>query len=535
MKKLFYSLFAITMVVFSFTSCEDVPEPYNIPEKPGTGGEGGEEELQGSGAGTLLDPYDCIAAINYCKQLGADTESTEDIYIKGKIVSIEEEYSTQYGNGSFTISNDGSNSNTFKVWRALYLGNKKYTSGKTQIQVGDEVVIYGKVIYYYGNTAETSQGNAYLYSLNGVTEGGDEPIVPVEGEYINESFASSFGSFTLKNVKGTPWVIDYSSAKATGYDSGSKSTTPSDSYIVSSAIDLSKSSGAYVTFSYILRYFTNYGEEKPGVKDEVLITDNYTGDPSTTKWTDISGKLTEGSDWTTWYTYSMDIPAEFISKSNVVIALHYTCEDNSATWEVKNLVVKEGKAEQGGTDEPGGGDEPDDEPGAEVGDGMTVSSLISGQVGDIALTENSYGSQNVSNESTWYSWKYDNVTYQGAKVCKANGNFTGCIQVQGNASDTAKQGFFFNKTAFAKDIKTITLVVKGDVKYDSPTEYGVYAGTEAHPVSSAITASTSTSKGETLNTYTMVYDFSGGSYKYFTVWNNKVGALYIEKIVIELK
>ena len=85
MKKLFYSLFAITMAVFSLTSCEDVPEPYNIPEKPGTGGEqGGEEELQGSGAGTLLDPYDCIAAINYCKQLGADTESTENIYIKKK-------------------------------------------------------------------------------------------------------------------------------------------------------------------------------------------------------------------------------------------------------------------------------------------------------------------------------------------------------------------------------------------------------------------------------------------------------------------
>ena len=183
MKKLFYSLFVITMAVFPLTSCEDVPEPYNIPEKPGTGGDGGEEELQGSGSGTLLDPFDCIAAINYCKQLGADTESTDDIYIKGKIVSIEEEYGTQYGNGSFTISNDGSNTNTFKVWRALYLGNKKFTSGKTQIQVGDDVVIYGKVIYYYGNTAETSQGNAYLYSLNGVSEdeGGETPDVP-QGE-----------------------------------------------------------------------------------------------------------------------------------------------------------------------------------------------------------------------------------------------------------------------------------------------------------------------------------------------------------------
>ena len=215
MKKLFYSLFAITMAVFSLTSCEDVPEPYNIPEKPGTGGEGGEEELQGSGARTLLDPYDCIAAINYCKQLGADTESTENIYIKGKIVSIEEEYGTQYGNGSFTISNDGSNSNTFKVWRALYLGNKKYTSGKTQIQVGDEVVIYGKVIYYYGNTAETSQGNAYLYSLNGVTEdaGGDTPDEP-KGE--------AKGSGTLDDPYNSVAANAYASSLASGETSSKK-------------------------------------------------------------------------------------------------------------------------------------------------------------------------------------------------------------------------------------------------------------------------------------------------------------------------
>lgn len=374
MKKFFYSLFAITMAVFSFTSCEDVPEPYNIPEKPGTGGDGGEEELQGSGSGTLLDPYDCIAAINYCKLLGENVESAENVYVKGIVSKIKEVDTGSYGNASFYISNDGSTNNEFYVYHAYYLGNKKYTSAD-QIKEGDEVIIYGKVVNYvsnYGSTPETSGGKAYIYSLNGVTEdaGGDEPNVPGEGEYINESFGSSFGSFTVKTVKGTAWIIDYSSAKATGYDNSSKISTPSDSYIVSNAIDLSKSTGAYITFSYILRYFTNNGDAKPGVKDEVLITDNYTGDPSTTKWTDISGKLTEGSDWSTWYTYSMDIPAEFISKSNVVIALHYTCEDNSATWEVKNLVVKEGKAEQGGTDEPGGGDEP----GGEVsGNSLSVT------------------------------------------------------------------------------------------------------------------------------------------------------------------
>lgn len=184
MKKIFYSLFAISMAIFTLTGCEDVPEPYNVPDKPGTGGEeGGEEQLEGTGAGTLLDPFDCIAAANYATKLGADVESTEDVYIKGKVVSISEEYTTNYGNASFDISNDGENKNTFKVWRALYLGNKKFTSGKTQIKVGDDVIICGKVINYYGNTPETVQNKAYLYSLNGVTEdaGGDTPDVP-QGE-----------------------------------------------------------------------------------------------------------------------------------------------------------------------------------------------------------------------------------------------------------------------------------------------------------------------------------------------------------------
>ena len=207
MKKIFYSLFAITMAVFSFTSCEDVPEPYNMPDKPGTGGDqGGEEQLEGTGAGTLLDPFDCIAAINYATALGADVESTEDVYIKGKVVSITEEYTTNYGNASFDISNDGENKNTFKVWRALYLGNKKYTSDKTQIKVGDEVIICGKVINYYGNTPETVQGKAYLYSLNGVTEEGGS-----EGDNEGD-FGEQKGSGTVDDPYNCAAALAFTSA-----------------------------------------------------------------------------------------------------------------------------------------------------------------------------------------------------------------------------------------------------------------------------------------------------------------------------------
>ena len=334
MKKLFYSLFAITMVVFSFTSCEDVPEPYNIPAKPGTGGDqGGEEQLEGTGAGTLLDPFDCIAAINYATALGTDVESTEDVYIKGKVVSITEEYTTDYGNASFDISNDGESKNTFKVWRALYLGNKKYTSDKTQIKVGDEVIICGKVINYYGNTPETVQGKAYLYSLNGVTEeGGSEG--DNEGDFgeqkgsgnvddpYNCAAALAFTSALGKDEKSEKEIYikgivsnikyEYDTNYGNGTFSISDDGTSKNEFLVWRALYLGN-----------VKYTA--GQEQPHVGDEVIICGkvvNYYGNTPET----VQGEA---------YLYSL--------KCN------YT----------------------GGGDEPGGGD---DNPGGEVsGNSLSVT------------------------------------------------------------------------------------------------------------------------------------------------------------------
>ena len=41
--------------------------------------------------------------------------------------------------------------------------------------------------------------------------------------------------------------------------------------------------------------------------------------------------------------------------------------------------------------------------------------------------------------------------------------------------------------------------------------------------------------GSTLNSFTFTYDVISVNSKYFTIWNNTVGALYIEKIIITLK
>lgn len=330
MKKFIYSCLFLAMAAITFSSCEDVPAPYNMPTEPET------SEVQPTGTGTAADPFNVAGAVKYIEDGGSESELK---YVKGKVVSVVQgSFDANYGSLKYYISEDGTPTNQFYVFNGYAGPNRTKFSGEDALKQGDEVVICGNLILYSG-TKEFQAGN-YIVSLNGVG-GTDTPDTPGDG-YINETFGKSFGTFTLKTIKGTPWVIDsYGYAKATGYDNTSKVTTPSESYLVSKAIDLSTSKGATLKFSYILRYATYNGVPTEGVKNQVLITDNYTGDPATTKWTDITGTLTEGTDWKVWSTYTYDL-APYKGKKNIVIAFHYACEAKSGTWQIKELTVKEG-------------------------------------------------------------------------------------------------------------------------------------------------------------------------------------------------
>ena len=126
------------------------------------------------GTGTKEDPFTAAGAVAYVNELGADVESPTNVYVKGKVVAVSENYSTSFGNASFTISDDGTAATTqFTAWRVLYLGNKKWTASDTPVAPGDDVILYGKIVNFKGNTPETAQNKAFLYSLNGVNKGGD--------------------------------------------------------------------------------------------------------------------------------------------------------------------------------------------------------------------------------------------------------------------------------------------------------------------------------------------------------------------------
>ena len=164
---------------------------------------------------------------------------------------------------------------------------------------------------------------------------------------LNESFATSLGKFTNQTTSGDgAWIIDFKTAKASGYDNSSKVTTAGTYYLVSPELDLTDVEAAHISFEYILRYLKNKQDQR------VLISTDYAGDAKTATWAELPVTLVEGSDWDTFAKADVNIPAEFIGKK-IVIAFYYNCgSSNSSTWEVKNLMVQKGRAEGGDTDTP---------------------------------------------------------------------------------------------------------------------------------------------------------------------------------------
>lgn len=171
MKKIFNMMMAVAIAAFTFTACEDVPEPYNNPYN---GNKGSEPEvvIEPAGSGTKEDPYNVAAAQALIKDLGADVNS-DVIYVKGVISDLGAGVSTQYWNAQFNIADNMDGANQLLVYRSNYLENKPFTSAD-QIKAGDEVIMCGSVVNYMGNTPEFTTGT-YIYSLNGkITDGSDD-------------------------------------------------------------------------------------------------------------------------------------------------------------------------------------------------------------------------------------------------------------------------------------------------------------------------------------------------------------------------
>lgn len=169
MKKFIYSCLFLAMAAITFSSCEDVPAPYNMPT------ENESQKVQPAGTGSAADPFNVAGAVKYIEDGGSESELK---YVKGKVVSIEK-FDASYGRMIYYISDDGTSTNQFKVYNGYAGPNRTKFSGADALKAGDEVVICGNLIVFSG-TKEFQTGN-YIVSLNG--EGGTTtPDTPTTGK-----------------------------------------------------------------------------------------------------------------------------------------------------------------------------------------------------------------------------------------------------------------------------------------------------------------------------------------------------------------
>lgn len=212
MKKIFKLMLLAVLGIFALASCEDVPMPYPNPN----GGEQGgntDVEIAPEGDGTLASPYNVAGVIAYINSLESDTESPMAVYIKGKVAnnSTSDATISQYGNMTFTMIDEGNTKATFTAFQVYGLDKKKFTS-VDQIKEGDEVVVYGKVVNYKGNTPETvGKGQAYVCSINSQS-GSDTPDQP--GVEAKEVTCAEAAALTNEMSDGATSAETYS---VTGY------------------------------------------------------------------------------------------------------------------------------------------------------------------------------------------------------------------------------------------------------------------------------------------------------------------------------
>ena len=172
MKKIIYSVMMLAVAAFTFTSCEDVPMPYDMP---GYTADKDEPIAQLVGDGTVENPYNVASAL-YLITEGKTTD--EAVAVEGIISQIDEIDTGSFGNATYYISDDGTTAKQLQVYRGYYLNGARFKDNAA-IKVGDKVIVSGQLTYHNQKTPEFAQGSS-IYSLNG-QGGGSVPAGEAKG------------------------------------------------------------------------------------------------------------------------------------------------------------------------------------------------------------------------------------------------------------------------------------------------------------------------------------------------------------------
>ena len=327
-----------TMEIQSICIEEGSGEVPPTPPTPGTG----------EGSGTLEDPYNVAAGIGL--------QNEEPIaWVHGYIVGA-----VKSGRTTVSSNNDINWSAPFDLATNVLIADDasckeisqciivNLPAGKplrAQVNLmdnpgnlGKHLAVNGKLRKYFGQAGLRDSGGT---EADFVLEGGvTPPPGPGTGGEVqslpySQSFATSFGTYMTYDVFGAQsWMIDYSTAKMTGYESSTNYAN--EDWLISSPVALTGVSDVMLKMVYIGRYFESINQSVT-----VWVSNDYSygNAPETATWTQVPSNLTESNNWNDFK--SIELPLTSYVGQTITVAVKYLSTDVKAgTIEIQSISIQ---------------------------------------------------------------------------------------------------------------------------------------------------------------------------------------------------
>ena len=219
--------------IASIPDATELPNPLPIPTKAGKNfvawfTNSGKTDEAVAGAAVTEDitlyakwrePYTITEALAIIATYGNNEGGTNDVYVAG-IVSTAPSSNPSSGRLTYSISADGTASDEIKVYLGKGVDDDPF-SNKTDVQLNDKVIVYGKLYKYEKNSEITPEVNTpnYLYSLSRKAEAeldwsASSAVVGITGDKDYPAIVNPHSVTGIKYSSSDPTVASFADENA---------------------------------------------------------------------------------------------------------------------------------------------------------------------------------------------------------------------------------------------------------------------------------------------------------------------------------
>ncbi|MCR5014032.1 MAG: DUF5689 domain-containing protein [Bacteroidales bacterium] len=272
----------------------------------------------------------------------ADGVSMTMTYIARYFNNLDEDITIQVSSDYQT--GDPNDATWVQVPASWTSGSDWNTFAQTTIDLSQFVGQTVRVAVKYLST-DVKAGTIEVQSIaiqegSGPTPPGPNPGGEVQSMPYMQFFESDFGTYMTYDVYGDQsWMIDYQTAKMTGYVDGVNHAN--EDWLISSPVAVTGVNDAKMTVSYIARYFNDLNTDITfwGSTDYV-----YGDDPSTATWTQVPATLVMGSNWTDFSVAEIAL-TPFVGQTATFAVKYYSSDVKAGTIEIKSITIEEGSGD----------------------------------------------------------------------------------------------------------------------------------------------------------------------------------------------